>query len=146
MTNNKKIIIGSDHGGFKLKEIIKEHLSKTGFSVDDEGCYSNESCNYPEFARKVSMKVSEGKGRGILICGTGIGMSITANRIPGVRAALCHDGYTAKMSRKHNDANILVLGARATGDGAALDILDSWLQTEFEGGRHATRIEMIDKA
>lgn len=146
MKSNEKIIIGSDHGGFRLKEILKEYLIKNQFIIEDEGCYTDDSCNYPEIAKKVAIKVSESRGRGILICGTGIGMSIVANRISGIRAALCHDGYTAKMSRKHNDANILVIGARVTGEGAALDIIDIWLHTEFEGGRHSVRIQMFDKA
>lgn len=137
------IIIGSDHGGFRLKNEIIKHLEKLGYEVSDLGCYSEESCDYPVIAKAVSEKVLEICGRGILICGTGIGVSITANRYKGIRASHCTDTFTARMTRMHNDSNILCLGERITGAGLALDIVDIWLNTEFEGGRHQKRIDMI---
>ena len=139
----EKITIGSDHGGFNLKNEIIKHLTTLGYEVDDKGCYSAESCDYPVIAKKVSEAVLADNGRGILVCGTGIGMSITANRFEGIRASHCTDTYSAKMTRKHNDSNILCLGERITGLGLALDIVDIWLNTEFEGGRHKKRIDMI---
>ena len=145
MTKKEKIIIGSDHGGFDLKEIIIKHLNDAGFEVDDAGCNSPESCDYPIYAGKVVRKVLEGEGRGILICGTGLGMSYSANRNHGIRAALCTNEYMARMSRLHNNANILVFGARVVGTGLALDIVDVWLKTGFEGGRHERRVELIEK-
>lgn len=145
MSKRDRIIIGSDHGGFKLKEVIIEHLKGIGCSVDDLGCYSSESCDYPKIGSEVARRVGEENIRGILICGTGLGMSIVANRIPGIRAALCHDAYTAEMSRRHNDSNILVLGGRVTGESVAINIVDTWINTEFEGGRHQRRLDMIEK-
>lgn len=139
----ERIIIGSDHGGFKLKNEIIEHLKKIGYEISDVGCHSSESCDYPPIAKAVAKEVLETKGRGILICGTGIGMSITANRFDGIRASHCTDTFTARMTRMHNDSNILCLGERITGSGLALDIVDIWLMTEFEGGRHQIRIDMI---
>lgn len=140
------IIIGSDHGGFELKEEIKKELGALGFTITDVGCFSPASVHYPEIARKVAEKISEGAfERGILICGTGIGMSLAANRIPGVRAALCHDHLTAKLAREHNNANILALGGRVLGSETAKDILLTWLNTEFAGDRHLTRINMLDQ-
>lgn len=138
-----KIIIGSDHGGYKLKNTIINHLKELNYEVDDVGCYSEESCDYPEFAKLVSQKVKESGNKGILVCGTGIGMSIAANRFDGIRASHCTDTFTARMTRMHNDSNILCLGERITGEGLALDIVDIWLKTEFEGGRHKKRIDMI---
>lgn len=138
-----KIFIGSDHGGFNLKNIIIEHLTKQGYSIQDLGCYNTDSCDYPIIAKAVSNKVLEEKAKGILICGTGIGVSITANRFDGIRASHCTDTFTARMTRMHNDSNILCLGERITGAGLALDIVDVWLNTEFEGGRHQKRIDMI---
>ena len=137
------IIIGSDHGGFRLKNEIIKHLEKLGYEVSDLGCYSEESCDYPVIAKAVAEKVLEISGRGILICGTGIGVSITANRYKGIRASHCTDTFTARMTRMHNNSNILCLGERITGVGLALDIVDIWLNTEFEGGRHQKRIDMI---
>lgn len=139
----KRIIIGSDHGGFRLKGEIIEHLKKLGYEVSDLGCYSIESCDYPPIAKAVTKEVLATQGRGILVCGTGIGMSITANRFNGIRASHCTDTFTARMTRMHNDSNILCLGERITGAGLALDIVDIWLETEFEGGRHQKRIDMI---
>ena len=140
----QKIIIASDHGGFNLKTLIFDHLKKSGYDVEDYGCYNNESCDYPLYAQKVAKEVSENKDLlGILVCGTGIGMSIAANRYKNVRASHCTDTYSAKMTRLHNDSNILCLGERITGSGLATDIVDIWLNTPFEGGRHKKRIDMI---
>lgn len=137
------IIIGSDHGGFKLKSEIIKHLQELGYEVSDLGCYNTESCDYPIIAKAVAEKVLEKNSRGILVCGTGIGVSIAANRFNGIRASHCTDTFTARMTRMHNDSNILCLGERITGVGLALDIVDIWLKTEFEGGRHQKRIDMI---
>ena len=140
-----QIIIGSDHGGYKLKNEIIKHLKDLGYEISDLGCYSEESCDYPIIAKDVAEEVLANKCKGILVCGTGIGMSITANRYEGIRASHCTDTFTARMTRAHNDSNILCLGERITGFGLALDIVDIWLKTEFEGGRHQKRIELIDK-
>lgn len=137
-----KIILGSDHGGFNLKTKILEFLTQKGFETEDLGCYNSESCDYPLIAQKVAQKVLETQDRAILICGTGIGMSIAANRFKGIRASHCTDTYTAKMTRLHNDSNILCLGERITGEGLALDIVEIWLNTDFEAGRHLNRINM----
>ena len=137
------IIIGSDHGGFKLKTEIVKHLQELGYDVSDLGCYNNEPCDYPVIAKAIAEKVLEEKNKGILVCGTGIGVSIAANRYNGIRASHCTDTFTARMTRMHNDSNILCLGERITGIGLALDIVDIWLNTEFEGGRHQKRIDMI---
>ena len=137
------IIIGSDHGGFNLKTEIVKYLENLGYTIDDLGCYSQESCDYPVIAKAVCKKVLEENTRGILVCGTGIGVSIAANRFDGIRASHCTDTFTARMTRMHNDSNILCLGERITGVGLALDIVDIWLKTEFEGGRHKNRIDMI---
>ncbi len=139
----EKIIIGSDHGGFRLKNEIIEHIKKLGYEVSDLGCHSTESCDYPPIAKAVAKEVLAAQGKGILVCGTGIGMSITANRFDGIRASHCTDTFTARMTRMHNNSNILCLGERITGSGLALDIVDIWLKTEFEGGRHQKRIDMI---
>lgn len=142
---NKKIILGSDHGGFSLKEILKPILIDLKYEVEDVGCYDTSSVHYPSIAKKLAIEISKGKfEKGILICGTGIGMSIAANRFKNVRATLCHDHFTAKMSREHNDSNVLVLGGRVIGDEVAKDILDVWLNTEFQGGRHSERVGMFE--
>jgi len=141
----EQIIIGSDHGGYRLKQQIVKHLENMEYEVLDKGCYSEESCDYPVIADIVSQDVVKTGNRAILVCGTGIGMSIAANRHKGIRASHCTDTYTARMTRAHNDSNILCLGERVTGAGLALDIVDIWLKTEFEGGRHQKRIDMIDK-
>lgn len=138
-----KILIGSDHGGFKLKREIINHLIEIGYEVEDFGCYEEQSCDYPVYAKKVAQTVKETGLRGILVCGTGIGMSIAANRFDGIRASHCTDTFSARMTRMHNDSNILCLGERITGIGLALDIVDIWLETKFEGGRHLNRINMI---
>jgi ribose 5-phosphate isomerase B len=138
------IALGCDHGGFALmKEIIK-CLDERGLPYKNFGTFSEDSCDYPAIAEPVSRAVAAGEfEKGILICGTGIGMSIAANKIPGIRAALCSDSFSAEMTRRHNDANILVLGARAIGTGLALYILDTFLETPFDGGRHARRVAML---
>ena len=140
-----KIIIGSDHAGFDLKTVFKAHLSKNPENkIFDTGVFNKESADYPVIGHQVAQAIANSEyRRGILICGTGIGMSITANRHNGVRAALCHNIYTTRMSRLHNNANILVLGARAIGDGIALEMLDIFLETQFEGGRHKARLGQI---
>ena len=138
-----KIIIGSDHGGFSLKQKVIIHLKGLGFEVSDLGCFSKETCDYPVIAKAVAQEVLSSGNKGILICGTGIGVSIVANRFNGIRASHCTDTFTARMTRMHNDSNILCLGERITGRGLAMDIVDIWLSTEFEGGRHQKRIDMI---
>jgi ribose 5-phosphate isomerase B len=140
------IIIGADHAGFDLKEVCKAHLLQSGeHRVTDVGVFSRDSADYPRIAKEVAGMVGRGEyDRGVLICGTGIGMSITANRFKRVRAALCQDVYSAKMSRLHNDANVLAMGGRIVGPGIALEILDVFLKTEFEGGRHKKRLDLID--
>ncbi len=141
-----KIALGCDHGGLELKNAIEAVLKSLDIEVVDMGTMSEESVDYPDFASKVAESVSEGKtDRGIAICGTGIGMSIVANKYHGVRAALCHDSYTARMSRLHNDANILVLGGRVIGTEVAIELLKQWLATQFEGGRHQKRLEKISE-
>lgn len=143
----KKIIIGSDHGGFSLKQILKETLLEQCYEVIDAGCFDVNSVHYPEIAQKVSREVMTGKFiQGILICGTGIGMSIAANRFDKIRATLCHDHLSAKLAREHNDSNILVLGGRVLGVEIAKDILEVWLTTEFLGGRHQKRLNMINQS
>jgi ribose 5-phosphate isomerase B len=139
-----KIAIGADHAGWELKEAIKRLLEKLGHQIQDLGTLDEASVDYPDFGIKVACAVAEGQAdRGILVCGTGIGMSMVANKHPGIRAALCHDLYTARLSREHNDANILVLGGRVIGKGLALEMVKVWLETEFLGGRHAARLEKI---
>ncbi len=139
-----KIAIGSDHGGYELKELIKKHLQEKGFDIKDFGTNSTESTDYPDFAREVGEAVVSGDfDRGILACGTGIGISIAANKVPGVRCALVGDCFSAKATREHNDANIIALGGRVVGTGLALEIVDAWLNTQFEGGRHQRRIDKI---
>ena len=142
-----KIVIGSDHAGFSLKESCRTFLEKSGaHQVTDRGVFSAESSDYPKIAHNVAQSVAKGEfDRGILICGTGIGMSIVANRYKGVRAAACHHLFSAKMSRLHNDANVLTMGSRVVGEGLALEILDIFLETPFEGGRHGRRVEQIDE-
>ena len=140
-----KIVIGCDHGGFELKEFIKIFLSnEMKVTPDDVGTFSNDSVDYPDIGIKVAQKVQSGEfERGILICGTGIGMSIVANRFPKIRAALCHDTYTARMSREHNNSNILVIGGRITEENIAKEIVRIWLTSKFQGGRHQRRLDGI---
>ncbi len=139
-----KIAVGSDHAGYELKEKIETYLIEQGKDIEDYGTNGNNSVDYPDFAVAVAEAVSKGKvNMGILICGTGIGMSIVANKFPHVRAALCYDVYSAEMSRKHNNANILVLAGRVLDSEVALKMVDAWLKTEFEGGRHKNRLDKI---
>lgn len=140
------VVIGSDHGGFDLKESCKDYLEGSpDCVVTDIGVFNSDSSDYPEVAHKAAQGVVEGKyTRGILICGTGLGMSIVANRYKGVRAALCHNLFTARMSRLHNDANIMVMGGRVIGVGLALEMVELFLKTPFEGGRHQLRLDQID--
>ncbi|MGD0625203.1 MAG: ribose 5-phosphate isomerase B [Thermodesulfobacteriota bacterium] len=139
-----KIVIGSDHAGFELREDLRTYLREENVEVEDLGVPSEVPADYPDIGAVVAEKVARGEfERGILICGSGIGMSIVANRFAGVRAALCHDLYTARMSREHNDANVLVLGGRLTGKGLAREILKVWLESRFQGGNHQRRLEKI---
>lgn len=141
-----KIGIGSDHGGYELKDSIKKHLMEKNIEVVDYGTDSTESVDYPDFGRAVAEAVvSKEVDRGIIICGTGIGISIAANKVKGVRAALCTDSYSARMSMEHNNANVLALGARVLGEGLALDIVDTWIETKFQGGRHERRVNKISE-
>jgi len=139
------LAIGSDHGGFALKAEIMEHLNAAGVQYKDFGAFSADSTDYPVYGKAVAQAVASGEyERGILICGTGIGVSMVANRVQGARAALCGDCFSAEMARAHNDANILCLGGRVVGIGPAMKIVDVFLNTRFEGGRHAQRIGMLD--
>lgn len=139
-----KIALGSDHGGYLLKTEIKAYLQSKGYEVEDFGCFTAEAVDYPEIGQAVGEAVAEGKfEKGIICCGTGIGISISANKVPGVRAALCGDCFSAKASREHNNANILALGERVTGIGLAKMIVDVWLENEFLGGRHGLRVNKI---
>ncbi len=141
-----KIALGADHAGFELKEKIKKFLQDAGHEVLDLGCHSTDSVDYPVYGAKVAKAVLQGEAeRGILVCGTGLGMSMVANRFPGIRAALCHELFTARMSRLHNDANVLVLGGRVIGDVLALEMVKVFLETPFEGGRHLRRVNQIDE-
>ncbi len=140
------VVIGCDHAAYQLKEILKVHLTREGLAVEDVGAFGPESVDYPDIGMQVAGKVSQGiRRRGILLCGTGLGMSMVANRYPRVRAALCNDLFSAAMSRRHNDANILVMGGRVVGDVLALEILKTWLATPFEGDRHQRRLELFDR-
>ena len=140
----EKIIIGCDHGGLELKNEIISHLNKRGIEVTDVGTYTTDSCNYPDYARALCARIQSGEfERGILVCGTGIGMSMAANKHNGIRAACCSDTFSARMTRMHNDANVLCLGGRVVGAGLACDMVDLFVDTEFEGGRHTARVQMI---
>lgn len=144
--NNKKIVIGCDQAAYELKQDVMKHLEERCFEYTDVGTYSTESVNYPDYAHNVCEKIQNGEADyGILICGTGIGMSIVANKHKGIRAACCSDTFSAEMTRKHNDANVLCFGARVIGKGVALQLVDSFLDSEFEGGRHWTRVDMINE-
>jgi len=139
-----RVAIGSDHGGVDLKRLVVRQMTHEQIEVLDMGCDSHDSVDYPVFARAVCTAVVNHEADfGILLCGTGIGMSMAANRMKGIRAALCHELFTARMSREHNDANVLCLGARVIGPGLALEMVKTWLHTEFGGGRHLRRIEMF---
>ena len=140
------LAIGSDHGGFALKQAVMKHLEDRGIAYKDYGTYTPDSCDYPDYGRAVALAVAGGAcDRGIIICGTGIGISITANKVPGIRAALCGDCFSAEATRLHNDANILALGARVVGEGLALKIVDTFLDTPFSNDeRHIRRIAKIE--
>ncbi|MCS7303682.1 MAG: ribose 5-phosphate isomerase B [Thermoguttaceae bacterium] len=139
-----KIAVGSDHRGFEIRGKIIQLLQRLGHEVEDHGCFSPAPCDYPDIAARVASRISRGEvDRGILICGTGIGMCIAANKFPGVRAAPCHDDFTAEMSRRHNDSNILCLSADLLGERLIDRMIEIWLNTPFDGGRHARRIQKI---
>ena len=142
-----RVALGSDHGGFELKQEIIKYLEEKKIEYKDYGCYSTESTDYPIYAKKVAHGILDGECEfGILVCGTGIGISITANKFKGIRAALCSDTFSAHATREHNDANILAMGARVVGEGLALDIVDTFLETEFSNDeRHIRRINMIEE-
>lgn len=140
-----KIALGCDHGGYELKEIVKKHLLEKGYEILDLGCYSTESVNYPIYGKAVGEAVvKKDADYGIVICGTGIGISIAANKVKGVRAALCMNTTMARLTREHNDANVLAFGARMVGDVLALEMVDTFLTTDFAGGRHTARVEMLE--
>jgi ribose 5-phosphate isomerase B len=140
----KKVYAGCDHGGYALKNELIKHLRELGWEVEDKGCFSEDSCNYPDYAHALCEKIQSGECElGILICGTGIGMSMAANKHKGIRAACCSDTFSARLTRLHNDANVLCFGARVVGQGLALDLADIFVDTEFEGGKHKTRIDMF---
>ena len=140
----EKIFIGSDHGGFKLKEYIEKKLEKKGYEVADVGTHNEDSVDYPDFAKKVALKVKKEKAKGILLCGTGIGVSITANKVKGIRAALVHNLKTARLAKEHNDANIICFGGRTTAKKKAAEMINEWLSGKFEKGRHLRRIKKIE--
>ena len=141
----KKFYIATDHAGYELKAFVKEVVTSLGHEIVDLGPDSAERVDYPDFAKKCAHAVLEDKGSfGILICGTGIGISIAANKVPGIRAALCHDHYTAKLTRQHNDANILCFGERVVGKGVIEEMIEVFASTEFEGGRHTDRVAKIE--
>lgn len=138
------IALACDHGGFALKEAVKQYLDEKGLTYKDFGTYSTDSCDYPDYAAPAARSVANGEcDRGIVICTTGIGVSITANKVKGIRCALCGDVLSAEMTRRHNDTNVLAIGAGVTGQNLALKIVDVWLNTEFEGGRHQRRVDKI---
>ena len=138
------IAIGSDHGGYELKEHIKKHLDERNLEYKDFGCYDENSVDYPDIAEKVCNTINAKEAdKGILVCGTGIGISIAANKIDGIRAAHCHDVYSAEMTKRHNNANVICMGGRVIGRELAFKIIDAWLDAEFEGGRHQKRIDKI---
>jgi len=138
-----KVAIAADHGGFELKEALKKQL--TGVTLTDLGTHSTESVDYPDFGADLARRVAAGEfDRGILVCGSGIGISIAANKVPGIRAALCHNVYTAEMARRHNDANVIAMGGRVVDESTAIEMTQVFLNTEFEGGRHARRVEKLN--
>ncbi|WDL95192.1 ribose 5-phosphate isomerase B [Alicyclobacillus sp. ALC3] len=140
-----KVAVGCDHGGFHLKQTVLDTLRDLGVEFDDLGTYSDGSVDYPEFGKKVATGVAAGRyDRGILICGTGLGMCITANKVAGVRAVTAHDVFSAEMSRRHNNANVLTMGERVVGPGVARQVVEVWIKTDFEGGRHARRVDQMN--
>lgn len=139
-----RIALGSDHGGYELKEAIRTHLESQGIEVSDLGTHSTDSVDYPKYGFVVGQAIMEGKADlGIVVCGTGLGISMAANKVPGIRAAVCTETFSARMAREHNNANVLALGGRVTGVGLALDIVDIFIKTDFAGGRHARRVDLI---
>ena len=144
--NQRIISVGADHAGFELKEFLKNSLENSGFEVIDVGCDSNNSVDYPDFGYKLTQTIESGRSpAGILCCGSGIGMSITANKVHRIRAAVCHDELTAQMAKRHNDANVLCLPADLVGDALMQSIVKVWMNTEFEGGRHQRRVDKINE-
>jgi ribose 5-phosphate isomerase B len=140
-----RIALGSDHAGLDLKNALMEHLSKAGHELLDQGTHERVSCDYPDFAKAVAHRVLEGAAeRGLLVCGTGQGMAMTVNKIPGIRAAVVSDTFSARMAAAHNDARVLCMGQRVVGVGLAIEILEAWLATPFEGGRHAARVAKLE--
>jgi len=138
------IALACDHGAFDLKEAVKAHLAEQGLEVKDFGTYSTDSCDYPDYAGAAAKAVASGEcEKGVVLCTTGIGVSIAANKVKGIRCALCHDPHSAEMTRRHNDTNMLAMGAGIVGKNLALAILDKWLETEFEGGRHQRRVDKM---
>lgn len=141
-----KIALASDHGGFALKEALKEHLTKKGYEILDLGTHSEESVDYPQYGRACGEAVASGQAeRGIVCCGTGIGISMAANKVKGIRAAVVTNPYMAEMTKRHNDANIIALGGRVLQTELAIELVDIWLETEFEGGRHQRRVDMLNE-
>jgi ribose 5-phosphate isomerase B len=138
-------IVGADHAGLSLKNYLVEVLRQLGDEVEDLGTHSTDSVDYPDYAAQVARRVADGEGRGLLVCGTGIGMAMAANRVPGVRAAVVTDAFTARATRAHNDANVMAVGQRVIGSGVAEAALRAFRETEFEGGRHQKRVEKIEK-
>ncbi len=140
-----KLAVGSDHGGYALKTFILKYLTEKGYECVDYGCDSPERCDYPVYGERVARAVASGEcALGVLICGTGIGISLAANRVPGIRAAVCSEPYSAQLTREHNNANIICFGARVVGEGTAMTIVDAFLSAKFQGGRHAERVAMLD--
>lgn len=145
-TKKPRIALGADHAGFQAKENVKQYLESEGYAVSDVGTSSEESVDYPDFAAKVARRVQHGQSDlGILVCGTGIGMAIAANKVAGVRAAVAHDNMTAQMSREHNDANVLTLGARVLSEHQIIEVVASFLSAQFTGGRHQRRVDKISE-
>ena len=141
-----KLAVGADHGGYHLKTFILKYLTEQGHECVDYGCDSPERCDYPVYGERVARAVAGGECElGVLICGTGIGISLAANRVPGIRAAVCSEPYSAQLTREHNNANIIAFGARVVGEGTAAMIVDAFLSAEFQGGRHAERVAMLDQ-
>ena len=141
-----KIVVGSDHGGYELKNQVIEHLKARGIEVEDLGCFSTDSVDYPEYGQKVAKAVAAGKAdKGVVCCGTGIGISIAANKVKGIRCALPYDDFTAEMCKRHNDANVVSFGGRTLPPEKVMHLIDIWLDTEFEGGRHERRVNMLNE-
>lgn len=139
-----KIAVACDHGGLRLKNVLIDEMKKQGYEVVDYGTYTEDSCDYPDYASKAAKAVASGEcEKGVIVCGTGIGVSITCNKVDGIRCALCHDVFSAKATRAHNDTNMIAMGQRVIGEGLAVEILNAWLHTDFEGGRHVKRIEKM---